>query len=81
MTEKNIKRKHPLPHPSSPKAVKWYRLWEGLKRIFTSRIGNIISITVAITSILAYRHYHAIILQRDDVVEGISLIKAKTISS
>lgn len=80
MTEKNIKRKHPLPHPSSPKAVKWYRLWEGLKRIFTSRIGNIISITVAITSILAYRHYHAIILQRDDVVEGISLIKAETIS-
>lgn len=67
----------PLPRASEPKAVKWYRLLEGLKQLLKSRVRNVIAIIIIVSDVMLYRHYHSIIVANNHVVEGISLIKAE----
>lgn len=69
----NNNNRKPLPHQPSPKQVKWIRIWRGLKGIITSRIGNILTVLVLVIDIIAYKHYHTLILNRNDMVQGYSL--------
>lgn len=75
----NSSNRHPIPHHPSPPAVKWWRLWERLKSIPMSRTGNILTLLVIAADILAYKHFHQIIVEKNHIVEGISLVKAEGI--